>query len=169
MWMICLALGAVVLLLLGRNAYLKKWVMYYWEEENRQWAMHQSNFRSKQMLVHWIEQKNQKKQVVHYFQAHGIKRVAVYGMAEIGELLCRDLESSGITVVCAIDREKALSDRKVVRPEDFHEDVDAVIVTAIYYFSDIYDFMNQKLGGKTPIWGLDEIIYELCELPQEPV
>jgi len=137
--------------------------VYYKKEEYRQWVLHQSNAESKRMLVHWVEHGSQNNEIAEYLRRKGIERVAVYGMAEVGQFIFQNLQDSGITVVCGIDRNKEPYGQKVVRPEDFQEDVDAIIVTAVYYFSEIYDTLNQKVGNKVPIFGLDEIIYELCE------
>lgn len=161
MWLISILLCIVLLILLKDHAHLRWQVEACAEEENWLRTIGQSNIMSKNMLVRWLELGAHNKKVADYLQKRGMHRVAIYGMAEIGELLWEELERSGIEVVCGIDRAQIPYGRKGTTAEDFQEDVDAIIVSAVYYFSEIYDALNQKLHGKVPILGLDEIIYEL--------
>lgn len=163
MWIVPLLLCIALLILLGYNSYLRQQVADHEREENRLWTISESNIKSKQLLVRWVGLKTRKKEILTYLHEHGIKRIAIYGLAEVGELLWEELEHTDIEIVCGIDKSKIPYGRKAVRPEDFQEDVDAIIVTAFYYFSEIYDQLNQTLKGKTPIIGLDEIILELCQ------
>lgn len=163
MQIILIILCVSVLILLGYSTNLRNQAMHYEEEEHRQRVICQSNILLKKMLIHWVEMKNCERTLGDYFRERGIKRIAIYGVAEVGDLFFRELNGTDVTVVCCIDRSKALYGQKTVRPEDFQGDVDAVIVTAVYYFSEIYEQLNSKLTGKVPIIGLDEIIFALCE------
>lgn len=163
MQIILIILCVFVLILLGYSTNLRNQAMHYKKEEYNQRIVCQSNILLKKMLIHWVEVKNYERTLSDYFRERGIKRIAIYGAAEVGELFFRELNGTDITIVCCIDRSKVLYGQKTVRPENFQEDVDAVIVTAVYYFSEIYEQLNSKLTRKVPIIGLDEIIFDLCE------
>lgn len=113
-------------------------------------------------------QKNEGKEVVSFFQNRGIKRVAIYGLSQTGRLLYEELRKTEVAVVCGIDRSKNYSVNRLptirldaVTPEGLLKDVELVVVIPIYDFPSIYDTLNEKLHGRIPIVGLDEI---LCEL-----
>lgn len=162
MWMLVIALLGCIFALLKSAAVRERQFEFYKQAERRSWTLMMSNVESKKLLVHWVETKRQGKEIRSYFQKHGIRRIAIYGMAEVGELLYQELKDTEVTVVCGIDRSTIVSPNlTVVKPEEFHEEVDAVVVTVVYYFSEVYDTMIQKVNGETPILGLDEILYEL--------
>ena len=162
MWMLVIALLGCIFALLKSIADRERQLELYKQAERKNWTMMLSNVESKKLLIHWIEKRRQGKEIQSYFQKHGIRRIAIYGMAEVGELLYQELKDTEVTVVCGIDRSTIVSPNlTVVKPEDFQEEVDAVVVTVVYYFSEVYDTMIQKVKGEPPILGLDEILYEL--------
>ena len=106
--------------------------------------------------------------MVSFFQNRGIKRVAIYGLSQTGRLLYEELRKTEVAVVCGIARSKNYSFNRLpkirldaVTPEGLLKDVELVVVIPIYDFPSIYDTLNEKLHGRIPIVGLDEI---LCEL-----
>ena len=160
------ALG--LLLLFVRNVQLKKDLGILRREEERQWARGEFYLASKKCLELWIRKKNEGKEVVSFFQNRGIKRVAIYGLSQTGRLLYEELRKTEVAVVCGIDRSKNYSVNRLptirldaVTPEGLLKDVELVVVIPIYDFPSIYDTLNEKLHGRIPIVGLDEI---LCEL-----
>lgn len=161
MWCISLCMGVLLLALLAYCAHLRRTVIVYESEMSRLKRLSQSLESARDMLLCWIRIKTRGREIADYLQAQGIKRVAIYGVTEVGLLLWEELEGRGIEVTCGIDRSKSPYGRKTVRPEEFQGGADAVVVAAVYYFSEIYDTLNQKLNGRIPILGLDEVLYEL--------
>ena len=160
------ALG--LLLLFVRNVQLKKDLGILRREEERQWERGEFYLASKKCLELWIRKKNEGKEVVSFFQNRGIKRVAIDGLSQTGRLLYEELRKTEVAVVCGIDRSKNYSVNRLptirldaVTPEGLLKDVELVVVIPIYDFPSIYDTLNEKLHGRIPIVGLDEI---LCEL-----
>lgn len=160
-------LGILLLAALGYIACLRRQGSVYEKEIRVLWAVKQSNISSKLLLVEWVKLRDRGKEIAGYLTSCGIRRVGIYGIAEVGELLWEELENAGIEVAYGIDRSRTAYGKKTVRPEEVQADVDAVIVTVFYYFSEIYDVLNQRLCGTVPILGLDEIIYELGLSEQE--
>lgn len=148
-----LSISAVILHLKNKMNLLK----------NREYIKGESNYESEKLLIFWMDKKRKEKDIAFYLKKKGIERIAIYGMAWMGVLLFYELKDTDITVVCGIDRIKKdlNTNLEILRPEEFDIDVDAIIVTPIYYFSDIYDILVKKVGKKTKILGLDEIIYNI--------
>ena len=72
--------------------------------------------------------------------------IAAYGYAELGQLLCRELSKDGFRVSYVMD--KRVDDTKedefpVFQPQKGLPRVDAVVVTAVYYFDEIKDELMQ--------------------------
>lgn len=107
----------------------------------------------------WLRIRQEGKTLIDYFKSQGYKTIAVYGMKELGEHLCDELFGSDITVKYAIDQnaDQIYAAVDVVTPDDELEPVDAIVVTAIYYFDEI----EEALGGKVdcPIVSLEDILY----------
>ena len=99
--------------------------------------------------------------MVEYFTKHNYKTVAIYGMKELGERLVDELRDSDIKVCYAIDKnaDQIYSDVDIVTPDDNLEPVDVIVVTAIFYFDEIYDMLSEKVDY--PIVSLEDLLYEI--------
>lgn len=113
------------------------------------------------MFNQWLMIKQEGKSIASYFEANNFKRVAIYGMSYAGERLLDDLKGTGIEVAYAIDQnaERMFADVEVVTVDDVLEPVDAVIVTAIYFFDEIEEKLSDLID--CPIISLEDIIYEI--------
>lgn len=87
----------------------------------------------------WLSCKEQNYDFADYFNKHGIKSVAIYGMGRLGKHLKYELEKSGIKVDYVIDEGE-----KIIYGEETHYNlrdslplVDAVVVTPIDEFEEI--------------------------------
>lgn len=113
------------------------------------------------MFNQWLILKQEGKSVVNYFENNGFNRIAIYGMSYAGERLLADLKDTGIEVAYAIDRnaEHIFSDVEVFTLEDPLQNVDVVVVTAIYNFDEIEEKLSDLM--ECPIVSLEDIVYEL--------
>lgn len=113
------------------------------------------------LLVRWLSIKQQGNSLSTYFLKNGYKTIALYGMKELGERLCDELKGSEIEIKYIIDKnaQAIYSDIDVVTPEAPLDKVDAIVVTAVYYFEEI----EEQLEGKVncPIISLEDVIYEM--------
>ena len=109
----------------------------------------------------WIMIKQSGGSIVAYLEGKNIHSIAIYGMAELGNRLHRELKESSISVKYGIDMNDGIQfrDLKIIRPVETDGDVDAVVVTALTTF-DIIKGNLEKLGYKNVI-ALDEILYDL--------
>jgi len=113
------------------------------------------------MFNQWLILKQEEKSIVSYFKENGFNKIAIYGMSYAGERLLADLKNTDIEVAYAIDRnaEHIFSEVEIVTLEDSLQDVDVVVVTAIYNFDEIEEKLSNLMD--CPIVSLEDIIYEL--------
>lgn len=92
------------------------------------------------ILIRWLQMKQEKKSLAEYFKQNEYRTVAVYGMKEIGVLLCNELRQEGIDIKYAIDKnaDKINVDIETVKPTSEMPEVDVIVVTATHYFDSIY-------------------------------
>lgn len=111
------------------------------------------------ILNHWLSLSQKGRSLSEYFEDKGYKRVAIYGMKELGERLFDELKHSGIEVVCIIDQNPSgiLAEAAVLHPDDQLPEVDAVVVTASYYFDTIRKEMQRRV--ECPVLSIGEIVY----------
>lgn len=113
------------------------------------------------MFNQWLMVKQEGKSIASYLKENNFKKIAIYGMSYAGERLLDDLKGTGIEVAYAIDQnaERMFADVELVTMDDVLEQVDAVIVTAIYFFDEIEEKLNDLID--CPIVSLEDIVYEL--------
>ena len=113
------------------------------------------------LMNQWVKVKQTGKSVSAFLAEKGYRKVAIYGMAYVGETLYSELRNSEITVSYAIDRnaDTIYSEIDVMSPDDTLEKVDAIIVTSIYYFDEIKEALKDKVTAD--IISLEDIIFEL--------
>lgn len=109
----------------------------------------------------WLQIRQEGRTLAEYFKKYNYKTVAIYGMKELGERLIDELKDSDITVSYAIDKnaDQIYADVDIVTPDDELEPVDVIVVTAIYYFDEVADMLNEKVDY--PVVSLEDIVYEL--------
>lgn len=109
----------------------------------------------------WLQIRQEGRTLAEYFKKNNYKTVAIYGMKELGERLLDELKDSGVTVCYAIDKnaDQIYADVDILTPEDELGPVDAIVVTAIYYFDEIEETLSEKVDY--PVVSLEDIIYEL--------
>lgn len=113
------------------------------------------------LMSQWVKVKQSGKGIADYLEQNNYKKIAIYGMGNVGEILINELYGSGIKIIYGIDRnaDNIYAECKVVKPEDKLEQADAVIVTSITYFDEIADDLSMKLN--CPILSIEKI---LCDI-----
>lgn len=119
------------------------------------------------VLARWISLMQDGKSLIPFFEKYHYNTVAIYGMHYVGERLHRELTEAGIEVKYAIDQRRNASQVDVLmkKLEDSLEEVDAVIVTPVFYF----DSIEEQLMGvlDCPIISFEDILDEMEELDVE--
>ena len=105
--------------------------------------------------------KQERKSLAQYLYGKGYKEIAIYGMGHVGEVLAEELLNSDVMVKYGIDRDtsKINMDFNVVTPDDKLDEVDAIVVTSITYFSEVEEMLSKKVN--CPVISLEDILYEI--------
>ncbi len=111
------------------------------------------------LLVRWMSICQNGKNLSGYFEQYGYREIAVYGVSDIGKLLIAALMGTGIQVRYGIDinADRVKVQIPVYKPEDKMPIVDAIVVTAVYFYDDIC--RQLRAGGiDIPIISLQEVM-----------
>ncbi|MCL2078881.1 MAG: hypothetical protein FWH17_03450 [Oscillospiraceae bacterium] len=75
-----------------------------------------------------------------------IRKIAIYGMAQIGKWFLSILNETDIEVVCGIDHnfQNISVDIEILSPDDDIPNVDAIIVSVFYEFTNIDRYLREK-------------------------
>lgn len=125
------------------------------------------NYKNDQILKlynQWLNLRQEGKSLAEYFKDNEYHKIAVYGMHYLGESLCNELENTGIEIKYGIDKnaDNIVSDIDIYLPNEELRDmekVDAVVVTAFFFYWEIEEQLSQYLD--CPIISLEDIVYEL--------
>ncbi len=107
---------------------LQKSVMFYW------------------VLTRWMDLKLRGYGIDDILSKLEVYNIAVYGYAELGQLLCRELVDTKIHISYLLDKrvkETGIENLLVYLPQNGLPEVDAVVVTAVYYFDEIEKDLSQ--------------------------
>lgn len=113
------------------------------------------------MMNQWVKNYQEGREISSYFERNGYKKIAIYGMSYAGETLLNELKKTEVQVAYVIDKKagNTLKGLTAYSPEDELEEADAIIVTAIAYFDEIRDLLEEKVT--CPIISLESVIYEV--------
>lgn len=131
------------------------------KEKQKIQAMSDKHLELFLMMNQWVEIKQKGKRISDYLEKNGYKNIAIYGMSYVGERLLYELEESSIIVKYGIDKkaDEVYSDIKLIHPDNYLEEVDAVIVTSVFFMKEIENILVGKIS--CPIISLKDILYEL--------
>lgn len=113
------------------------------------------------VLNQWLKMKQEHKSIIDFFEKHNIKKIAIYGMGELGKRLYDELESTSIEVTYFLDRNEGAFYKQLERKnvDDKVDDVDAIIVTVLHCFNEIEEQLYVADGVK--VVSLQDVIYSL--------
>jgi hypothetical protein len=100
-------------------------------------------------LLKWLYLKIAGKNTASFFGYHGIRRIAIYGISGLGELLYKDLCSTNIEICFFIDKKYdeyiyGYSELPVIGIDSIKDKIDmidTVVVTPVFYFNEISDVL----------------------------
>lgn len=115
--------------------------------------------RQLQVMVYWRKYECENQLLAEYLRTNHMKKVAIYGMAEIGNCLLDNLDMNGIEVVYGIDGGIGTSWRRKLRMYDMDDDLEAVDAILITVY-DPEEKIKKVLRTKTEatILYLEEIV-----------
>lgn len=120
------------------------------------------------ILNQWLIIKQDGINLSSYFHEHNMKKIAIYGMGELGARLYDELKDTDIEVPIALDQgafKSVYPDLKLIRMNELEKrkeelaDIDAIIVTVTLVFDNVSD--NLKPFVQCPIISLRDVLVEL--------
>lgn len=131
------------------------------KELDRMSTMAKKNYVIIRLFDQWMKVKQGGESIADYLKEKGYRTVAIYGMSFAGERLYDDLKDTEIAVRYGIDQnaDKIYAEVDVLGADEDLPEVDAVIVTAVYYFDEIEEKLSNRMD--CPILSLEDILYEI--------
>ena len=130
-------------------------------KNERSTAYHRLN-RTKEnnkLLAKWVSCIHSGKTLIPFFKKNNYHKIAIYGISDIGKLLMEELAADDLEICYGVDRNAgAVSvNIPVYKPTDQLPPVDVIVVTAVYFFDEIYDTLR-KNGINDPIVSLNDVL-----------
>ena len=112
------------------------------------------------LFEQWLFIKQDNKSIEDYLKRKEIKTIAIYGMDFVGERLYDELKDTSIEVRYAIDRRGGClcGDIPVISLEEEFDPVDAIVVSAVYYFDEIKESLLMRTD--IPVVSLETLLFE---------
>ncbi len=110
----------------------------------------------------WVSLWENNTSILSFFLQNEIKHVAVYGMGDIGKHLINELRDTEVQIDYIIDRRymKNSPEYRIVSPDSELPEVDAIIVTPLWDYENIYEKLRVKCNYR--IISALELVDELC-------
>lgn len=112
------------------------------------------------LLDRWLWLKLQNKNIKDFFEREGYRRIAIYGLGEVGNRLYEDLSAnSDVCVAYAIDSraDQKHSPLKLYKPDAVLPEADVIVVSVDYIFDEIQELLSDKVS--CPVISIDDVIF----------
>ncbi len=113
------------------------------------------------MMNQWVRIKQEGKNLALFFEKNGYEKIAIYGMSYAGLTLVSELDGTNVQVMYGIDKKTDIDylGIDVFPPENFLDNVDVIVITAITYFDEIEEKLSKKIN--CPIISLEDVLFEV--------
>lgn len=137
-------------------------LLYLQQKCINKWKEQANKNRSLFLLMdQWVKIKQEGKRLENFFGRNNFKKIAIYGMSNVGKRLIKELKDSEIKIAYGIDKnaENICSEIKLVTINEELENVDAVVITLVNDFEDVREILLKKL--RCPIIVIEDIVNEV--------
>ncbi|MCM1415718.1 MAG: hypothetical protein NC430_07310 [bacterium] len=112
------------------------------------------------LMQQWVKVYQSGHTLVHYCEKNNYKKIAVYGMSEMGYMVLREFQGTAVEVAYCIDRnaDNVFAEIDVRRPDAELPQVDAVIVAVVQFYEEVKESLEKKLS--CPIISLSDVVWE---------
>lgn len=112
------------------------------------------------LMQQWVKVYQSGRTLEDYFKKNNYKKIAVYGMSEMGYMILKELEASAVEVSYCIDKnaDNVFAEIDVRRPDEELTPVDVVIVAVVQFYDEVKDVLNGKLD--CPVISLSDVVWE---------
>ncbi len=113
------------------------------------------------LMQQWVKVYQMGYKLNNYFEKNNYKKVAVYGMSEIGYMVLKELENSELEIPYCIDRNanNLFAQIDIFRPDEDLQPVDVVIVAVVQFYEEVKETLSKKLD--CPIISLSDVVWEV--------
>lgn len=110
------------------------------------------------ILTNWIDYGHKGWNLGKELKKRGYRSIGIYGYAELGKLAAYEVENEENIDLKVIFDKKAnqFDDKRIKYPNTLYEDIDCVMVTAVYYFDEIKEELSRL--GYTNIKSIKEMV-----------
>ena len=116
----------------------------------------------------YLSMKCQNKEPIDFFRTYQIKKIAIYGLGELGKCLINDLKESEIEIAYIVDQaymaySGGYQGNPVIGTDSIQlqNDVDAVVITVLYELNQIIDLLLEQHVPIDKIINMNDIVYSL--------
>lgn len=156
-------MNQVLLLIIIISIVINCWLCIILKKESKRSATFKT-YSSKHyemlcFMTRWTRAKQVGKKMEDYFHKNGFQNIAIYGLGMIGETLVDELCDSDVNIIYGIDKNRGdeCFEFDVLHPDEVTDNIDVVIVTALFYYDSIKNDLERKLS--CPIISLEEVLY----------
>lgn len=112
------------------------------------------------MLNQWLALKQEGKSLERYFVENDYKKIAIYGMGEMGNRLYEELKGTSIEIAYAIDKNSSsiYSELDFYELEDELPKVDVIVITATFAFDEIVKTLEENVDME--VVSLEDVVYQ---------
>lgn len=113
------------------------------------------------LMQQWVKVYQAGHRLEDYFRKNGYNKIAVYGMSDIGYMVLKELEDSGVEVSYCIDQnaDNLFAKIDVRRPDEKLPSVDAVVVAVVQFYDEVRESLGEKID--CPIISLSDVVWEI--------
>lgn len=112
------------------------------------------------LMRQWVKVYQSGHSLEHYFKKNNYRKIAVYGMNDMGYMILKELEESDIEVSYCIDRnaDNLFAQIDVRKPDEVLPPVDAVIVAVVHCYDEVKENLSRKVD--CPVISLSDVVWE---------
>ena len=121
-----------------------------------------------QTVLKYLEVKCQNKQIELFFEENNMKKIAIYGVDDLGKCLIQDLVNSEAEIVYIVDQAyysypEGYLGIPVISPGEIQEQtkVDAMVITVLFELNSIIDLLMEKDIELEKIINISDVVYSL--------
>ena len=149
---------------LTKNCY-QYYIFRKWEGKMKNQSIKSYDYIARFMtLCQWVAVKQKGKNIDSWLKKNNIRKIAIYGMGQEGELLIKELNETEIEIVFGIDRKPnriTCEDIHIVAVEDINKmpSVDAIVVSFVSAFYEMREELQKQTNAR--IVSLHDVLYEV--------
>ncbi|MBD5489845.1 MAG: hypothetical protein HDR13_13825 [Lachnospiraceae bacterium] len=113
------------------------------------------------LMNRWTYIKQEGKKLQTYFLKRNIRKIAVYGMGDVGRRLIKELQHSEVEIMYGIDRnaKDICSSINLVTMDDDLPDVDAIVVTLLNGYDEVAGALSERIH--CPVIAIEDVLNEV--------